>query len=152
MLLKRYYFEECVYRDTWAMTEALQNVADLIEDHYNQLYKTTLYEYDPIADVATVEELHEDQSGTGSANSSVQTRASEFPMGEDIGTARPTNSSENDSNTFQNTQQKRDYVLKKKGLHGVRTTQQLIEEQRRIILSIVPKYVEEFSELFMITI
>ena len=152
MILKRFYFEECVYHNTWAMTEALQHRADLIEEEDNKLYKTTIFEYDPLSDEEHSEEFSESASGTGSAQSDVTTKANDFPMGEDINTPRSVSSTENGSNTYSNTQNKRDYTLKKKGLRGVRSTQQLIEEERKIILAILPKYVEEFSELFMITI
>lgn len=149
---KRYYFEELIYHDTWAMTEALQNRADLIADYYNKLFKTTLYEYDPTGNVDLLEDHNETNSGTGSVNSNVHTLSNEFPMGEPINTPRPVQSSSNGSDSFSNTNANRNYKNKKSGLNGLKTKQELIEEERRIILSILPKYVEEFTNLFLVTI
>lgn len=149
---KRYYFEELCYHDTWAMTEALQNRADLIAEYYNKLYKTTLFEYDPLANVGITEDHDETNSGTGSTNSNVNTLSNEFPMGEPINTPRPVGSSTNGSNSFSNTNANRNYKNKKTGSNGMRTRQELIEQERNIIISILPKYVEEFTNLFVIKI
>lgn len=152
-ILRRYYFEELAYKSTWAMTQALQNIADHVQEYYNKLYKTTLLEYDPIEDVDIKEKFHEDATGTGSANSSVQTQNNEFPMGEEAGVSRPVSTSENGSQSYSNTDAKRDNELHRHGLNGrTRSRQELIEQERRIILPILQKYVEEFNDLFMITI
>lgn len=134
------------------MTQALQNIADHVQEYYNKLYKTTLLEYDPIADVDIKEKFHEDATGTGSASSNVKTQNNEYPMGEEAGVSRPVSSSENGSNSFSNTDAKRDNELHRQGLRGQRSRQELIEQERRIILPILQKYVEEFNDLFMITI
>lgn len=151
-LLKRYYFEEICYHSTWAMTQALQNHSDLIADKYNKLYKTTLLEYDVLGDVDIKETMDEGTSSTGSANSTVNTKDNEFPMGQDINTERPVGSSKNDSSSFSNTKRNREYTLRRSGSNGMRTKQELIEQERKIILSIIPQFIEEFTNLFLIRI
>ena len=50
-MTERYLLEDWVYCNENLQRRAIQHTANMIADKYNKLYETTMYTYDPIANV-----------------------------------------------------------------------------------------------------
>lgn len=120
--------------------EHLQTVADFIKDKYNHLYDTTQYKYNPIENYHSTEII----TDTRRVNSDKSGKSSQFPM---------------DSNRERDVVQNKEgssevevfeHTLHRSGNIGVTTSQQMIQSERDMIISVKEMYVNEFTDYFMI--
>lgn len=160
-----YLLQDWVYPDAKLMAAQLQAVADLQKDYYNKLWETTQYKYDPIENYNMVEEVIKDKTTTTDNGTSTthpgeegyNTRTDNYNYPDDEGTEKRvaanndtiTGSMVNDSsNTHTN---EREYKFQRHGNIGVTTSQQMIDQERKLLIHIDEMYLREFDDYFMIT-
>lgn len=141
-LKERYYFEEMAYPNKYAMQLALQAKADEIADYFNELHKTTVYEYDPTINY----KMRETANGSSSSTATGNNNSKEYPQdnptnGKLIGSSDSTSSG---SATAQS-------ITERTGTIGL-TTQALIAQQREVLLNLVDRYENEFKDYFILSL
>lgn len=145
-----YYTFDCVYDNIFLMRKKLQLKADLLSTYYNKLYKTTLYDYNPIENYNRLEEHIIKSSEKGESSQNANNINSQYPM--NTISSKDVLKNQN-SNSIENSVNKEDSIkIHTSGNIGVTTSQQMIEQERQIILNIVEKYINEYQQLFMLTI
>lgn len=117
-----------------------------IMPYYVELYKTTQYEYNPIENYNMVEEGTDTATSNMSGNS--ENRFSDTPMGEiDNLDSHLTEASRDTSSS--NTSSSNKHNFKRSGNIGVTTTQQMIEQERKLIINIDMMIIDELKDLFL---
>lgn len=121
-----------------------------IMPYYVELWKTTQFEYNPIENYSMREEFTEDVASSGKNTGNTVEKMSDTPQGtvENLDThltsaTQHEGISENEgkSNTLN--------TGWRKGNIGVTTTQQMIEQERNIIINIDKMIIEELQDLFL---
>lgn len=130
-----------------------------IMPYYNQLYKTTLFEYNPIENYNMEERFEDTSKGSEASNSKGQSehvnRYSETPQGSitNIDDGWLTNLTKDNGNSEgESSSTSEQNTVHKGGRHGnigVTTTQQMIEQERNIILNIDKLIIDELQDLFL---
>lgn len=144
-----YLLEECVYEDSNLMTYMLQHKADEVKDYFNRLYRTTVYQYNPLENYRIVENEESVNSSTASSSTNSQTDSFEYPMdtqvqkqtGKGVGTGSGSSSGKSED--------KRNLV---RSGNVNKSAQEMIQAERDILLNIKELYLKQFSDYFMITI
>lgn len=136
---------EILYPDPGFLKQAIGAWSEKQLPVWQQLYDTTQYEYDPIANYDRTEHVEESSSGSSS--------------GSDSSTAKKT---AYNSNTFQDTgktesegqnqsEGSRTYDATVRGNIGVTTSQQMIEAQREVVkFNIVDYIINDFTKRFCV--
>ena len=121
-----------------------------IMPYYIELYKTTLFEYNPIENYNMTEGSDETTTSSGTTDGSSVEKFLDTPQSEvenldkyltsatkNEGTSKSDGKSENERNAW------------RKGNIGVMSTQNLIQQERDIILNIDMLIVDELKDLFL---
>ena len=117
-----------------------------IMPYYVELYKTTQYEYNPIENYSMTEEGTD--SGTSQNKGKNVNRYSNTPMGkiENLDThLTEATIDDTDSNASSSTE----HHFTRKGNIGVTTTQQMIQQERDLIVNLDKMIIEELKDLFL---
>ena len=148
-LKEHYLLEECVYWDSNLMTYVLQHKADEVKDYFNRLYRTTLYKYDPLENYKIVESEEGSNSSTASSSTNSQTDSFEYPMDTQNQKQTGKGLSTGSGSSSGKSEDKRNLI---RSGNVNRTAQEMIKEEREILLNIKELYLKQFSDYFMITI
>lgn len=147
-LLENFMFEAPVYQEIDTMAAALQARANLVNTELNELFRTTLHEFDPLSD----HEEHERtlSHGTVNSNSSGQNNSDvfDFTMNANPGTKRQVNNTGSTSNVTSYDSSDNDTEISRTGRRG--SAAALIEEERSIILNMKKELLRKFNDLFMV--
>lgn len=160
-MLNRYGMSEILWNPD-LQSVRLQAKADQIRAYFEELYKTTTFDYNPIDNYDRTETYeskeHVDESvsenGTGTVNSGNTAESYQYPMQStqprpvtrQVDTANQ--SSSDSANTKRDLGKDHDYKLRARGNIGVVTTQSMIKQERDIIINIIDDYVKSFGILF----
>lgn len=125
-----------------------------IMPYYVKLYATTQYDYNPIENYSMVEQGTDDITSSSKATNkhNSENRFSDTPMGkiENLDThltEATKDSSEGESNESGNSKQEHHFT--RKGNIGVTTTQQMIEQERKLIIDLDRMIIDELKDLFL---
>lgn len=117
----------------------MQTMIDLKREYYNSLYRTTLYDYNPIENYNRKETRTENLNSTQGLTSSTRDTVHGF-----TDSTATDSSGQSDTNT--------DSVMSISsiisGNVGVMSTQEMIQKERDILISITEQFVEEFKKFF----
>lgn len=151
-------------------TEMIQDIADLQREKYNALYDTMRYEYNPLENYRMIETEKTDGNGTNNRNEVFDGVNNQIPTewkttvkngGYGDGDAMAETSETEQTGVYEN---KTDNVLTVNGgdsIHtqrtltragniGITTSQQMIQSERDLLISILDLYFNEFAECFRI--
>lgn len=175
-ILKHYYLREigCETVGVWKLW--VNTKLEEIMPYYNQLYKSTLLEFNPLYDVDLTREHTKDNTEKGTTTNSDTVNSttnvnvtdrnlySDTPQGAITGlenenyltnarkitsnnnTTNTANSNGNSSNDVDSTE---DFLEKVKGKQGTNSYSKLLEEYRETFLNIDLQVINEFNDLFM---
>ena len=117
-----------------------------IMPYYVELYKTTQFEYNPIENYS----MKEDGTDTGTSNmdGSNENRYSDTPMGEINNLDSHLTEASRDKSSSKS-ESKTTHTFSRKGNIGVTTTQQMIEQERKLIINIDMMIIEDLKDLFL---
>lgn len=121
-----------------------------IMPYYVELYKTTLFEYNPIENYSMQEEFTEDVKSAGKNTAKAIEKTSDTPQGtiknlETYLSSATQNEGESSNEGNSNTKNKG----WRKGNIGVTSSQQLIQQERDLIINIDMMIIEELKDLFL---
>lgn len=117
----------------------IQTMVDLKRDYYNKLYQTTLFEYNPIENYNRKEIRSENLNSTQGLTSSTRDSVHGF-----TDSTATDSSGQSDTNT-DSTMTVNSSIS---GNIGVMSTQEMIQKERDIIISVTELFVEEFKKFF----
>lgn len=175
-ILKHYYLREigCETVGVWKLW--VNTRLEEIMPYYNQLYKSTLLEFNPLYDVDLTREHTKDNTEKGTTTNSDTVNSttnvngtdrnlySDTPQGAITGlenenylsNARKITSNNNTTNTANSNGKSsndvdstEDFLEKVKGKQGTNSYSKLLEEYRETFLNIDLKVINEFNDLFM---
>lgn len=164
-----------LWNDYDVMMIKMQYVANDIRDEFDKLYETMQYEYNPIENYRLNESFQEhsaedfsaesgnNENGSSTSNTNDEASRNENIYGYNTTVSSPDNltSSSENSNTNsdynsskQSTETSNDmkdlnHNMLRYGNIGVMTTQQMIQQERDLILNLLSDYVNRFSKLFL---
>lgn len=121
-----------------------------IMPYYIKRYKTTLLEYNPLENYSMTEEFTDDGTSSGKTSSKGSERHSDTPMN-DISNLddhmTDASRSENTADTEGKSNSK--HAGWRKGNIGVTSSQDLLKQERDVILNIDMEIIEELQDLFL---
>lgn len=143
-IIEHYYFRQIGFETVGRFCFYLNVRMREIMPRMIKLWKTTQYNYNPIENYNMIEESTDERKNTGESLA----KFSETPQGEieNIKNGRYlTNAThaEDNQNALEN------HELMRKGNIGVTTTQQMIEQERKITIDIDLMIIEELKDLFV---
>lgn len=160
MLYQEYHRTYGVYNTPQEMIDELNAHITLNRPYWEHLYRTTLYTYNPIENYRMVEEEDESTCGERRNQTTNQSQVDTNTTGKQFGyneatpsdTQREVGRSASVGGTGSNdkTRTKGKRKLTRSGNIGVTTSQQMIQSERDLIISIIRKYVESFRPFFII--
>ena len=150
LMFRYYYAWEMVWPNETLMAHQLQNRADLNREYWTHIWETTRYDYDPIENYNRYEEYTDIENNTGNSNSVGSADTSQYPM--TTGGAKKVTSGADKTTTDTTNDRRTNHTAHLHGNIGVTTTQEMIEQERRITLRLMEDYIRDFSGLFMLTI
>lgn len=143
-IIEHYYFRQIGFETVGRFKFMLNTRLREIMPRYNKLYKTTLFKYNPI------ENYNMEEKGTDKRKSDSETLAkySDTPQGEVDGLLDGkymTNATHGtDKNSGEDT-----HEFSRHGNIGVTTTQQMIEQERKIIIDLDLMIIDDLKDLFL---
>lgn len=143
-IIEHYYFRQIGFETVGRFVFKLNERLRLIMPRINKIYKTTLFKYNPIENY----NMEEEGTDTRKANNETLSKYSETPPNElqdfkDGKYLTSVNHAE-DENTGEDK-----HVFTRHGNIGVTTTQQMIEQERNIIIDLFAMVIEELKTLFL---
>lgn len=125
-----------------------------IMPYYIELYKTTLFEYNPIENYSMREEFFDESKNKGKTNASSLDKHNDTPMTEladlkDHLNHHLTAATQNDSEASSEATNDSKHSGWRKGNIGVTTSQQMIQAERDIIINIDKMIIDELQDLFL---
>lgn len=145
-IIDHYYMSQIGFETFGRFKHELNTRMREIMPYYVELYKTTQYDYNPIENYS-MQEGSEDL-GTSEGSSKGLQKYSDTPQSkvENLNT-HLTNVTQNDASSKGSN--KTSHTAWRKGNIGVTTSQQMIEQERDIILNIDKLIIEELQDLFL---
>lgn len=149
-IVDRYYMRQIGFETFGRFKHELNTRMREIMPYYVDLWKTTQFEYNPIENYAMTEEFTDNVKSEGTNNAKSVEKVSDTPQGkiENLQThlSGATENEGNSSNTG-----KSDSLHKgwRKGNIGVTTSQQMIQQERDLIINIDVMIIEELEDLFL---
>ena len=138
---------EILYPDAEFMREAIGAWSSVEVDKWEELEKTLHYDYDPIANYDRREEWTDDSEGSSTATSTATGKQAGYNS-QELVTSDGSESGGSSSGTS-----KSKHIGTVSGNIGVTTTQQMIEEERRIsVFDIDHVIIQEFKKEFCIMV
>ena len=146
-----HYYHRQIGAETWALFKYNVNVRMReIMPYYVDIYKTTQYDYNPIENYAMTEEFIDKAEGSATSSGNSSERVSDTPQNS-IDNLDNYISSASKSDTKGQSESKNDskHTGWRKGNIGVTTTQQMIEQERKITLNLDLEIIKELKDLFL---
>ena len=146
-----HYYNQQIGFETWGRFKFELNVKMReIMPYYIDIYKTTQYEYNPIENYSMREEFIDVNEGTAKSGSKSTERFSDTPQSsidnlDNYMTTATKNEGEGNSESKTNN----NHSGWRKGNIGVTTTQQMIEQERKVTLNLDVMIIEELQPLFL---
>lgn len=143
-IIEHYYFRQIGFETVGRFIFMLNVRLREIMPRMNQLYNTTLFKYNPIENYSMVEE----GTDTRSADSESLGKYSETPQGElqNLIDGKYLSSANHGTDKAKGEEK---HHFTRKGNIGVTTTQQMIEQERKIIIDLDLMIIEELKDLFL---
>lgn len=130
---------ECLYPDPRFMRWAISSWSNVNSERWEKLYRTTVFEYDPIVNYDRKEEWTDVSSGKGTGTESQWAFNSDNPV--------PSTKSDSENNASGK------HIGRVTGNIGVTTTQALIEEERKVLkFNMYELIAQEFAESFCLMV
>ena len=122
-----------------------------IMPYYVELYKTTKFQYNPIENYNMNEDSEDISKNTSNENSENVNRFSETPQGriENLDDGFLTSATKDTGKNDSSSNGELKHTAARHGNIGVTSTQQLITQERELILNIDMRIVEELNVLFL---
>ena len=121
-----------------------------IMPYYVELYKTTLFEYNPIENYNMTEGSEENVKSSGSSEGTSLEKFSDTPQSEVSNLDKYLSSATQNEGTNKSTgASDTKHTAWRKGNIGVMSTQNLIQQERDIILNIDKLIIDELKDLFL---
>ena len=143
-IIEHYYFRQINFETVGRFKFYLNVRLREIMPRYNKLYKTTIYKYNPIENY-TMEE-----GSTDKRNGNVDTlnKLSDTPQGEltNLIEGKYVSSATHSSDK---TEGKDEHSAWRHGNIGVTTTQQMIEQERKVTIDLDMMIIEDLKDLFL---
>lgn len=156
--IRHFFFREIGFETVERFKFHLETKLNEIYPYYSHLYKTSIYDYNPILNYDVDEEITREVEGTSSMNASSRgsgnNKQFDTPITKNnnyknspsfINDISDSSEQQGNSNNSQLETNKR----RTKGNIGVMTTQDLIMKERQIIINIDKLIIEECEDLFM---
>ena len=160
LIYQEYHNQYGIYNSPLEMLEELRAQIAMNGDYWEKLYETTKFEYNPINNYDMAESEEDCRCGESEAQSTQTDSANGTTTGRQYGynessatntTQEVSQSGSTTGNSGRERSRNREArTLTRSGNIGVTTTQQMIEQERNIIISVLRKYVESFRPFFMI--
>ena len=143
-IIEHYYFRQIGFETVGRFKFMLNTRLREIMPRMNKLYKTTLFKYNPI------ENYNMEEKGTDKreAKSEGLGKFSETPQGE-IQNVIDGKYLTNASQATDSNEGKEEHYFTRHGNIGVTTTQQMIEQERKIIIDLDMMIINELNDLFL---
>ena len=158
-IINHYFFRQIGFETAGRFRFELNTRMNEIMPYYVELYKTTLFNYNPLENYNMVEEFKDtskgSEEGSSSAKGSSTSKYSDTPHSrtENIDDGYLTSQTDEDNEstgTNQSTNTRDDtHTGMRKGNIGVTSTQQLITQERELIINIDRMIIEELQDLFL---
>lgn len=143
-IIEHYYFRQIGFETIGRFIFQLNVRLREIMPRYNQLYKTTLFKYNPIENY----NMEEKGTDTRKANGETLGKYSETPQGE-INNLIEGKYLTNATHGTDKTEGEENHTFTRHGNIGVTTTQQMIEQERKIIIDLDMMIIEDLKDLFL---
>ena len=160
LLYQEYHNQYGVYANPMEMLTELTAFIDMNRVYWEEYFKTTQYEYNPIENYDMTETEADSRCSENQSQGNQINDLRNVESGQQFGynESTPTDTIRTESlntgsvgtNRAERSRIKGDRELRRHGNIGVTTTQQMIQSQRDVLISVVRKYVESFRPLFMI--
>ena len=153
-IVDHYYMSQIGFETFGRFKHELNTRMREIMPYYVELYKTTQFEYNPIENYSMREEFLDDSNATGSSLASGLDKLNDTPMTE-ISDLKAhlnhhlTSVTENNSEATSEAKSNSKHEGWRKGNIGVTTTQQMIQQERDVILNLDKLIIDELQDLFM---
>ena len=143
-IIEHYYFRQIGFETVGRFIFMLNVRLREIMPRMNKLYETTLFKYNPIENYS----MEEEGTDKRSADSENLAKYSETPQGElqNLIDGKYLSSASHGTDKSQGEEK---HHFTRKGNIGVTTTQQMIEQERNIIIDIDLKIINELNDLFL---
>lgn len=149
-IIEHYYMRQIGFETPGRFKFELNKKMREIMPYYIELFKTTQFNYNPIENYNMKEGSTDVSTGSESGTGKSTSRVSDTPQGsiENIDKYMSSAQKEDHENASK-TDSKLTHEAHRTGNIGVTTTQQMIEQERKIILNIDMLIIEELNELFL---
>ena len=151
----RFLFDEIGAETVARFKHNLRTMLNEIMPYYSHLYKTTLYEYDPMLNYDLTEEINrelnnvEELTGNTTNNNKSFDTPINFSNNEYVNSPSFIQDDTTNNNHNRTGETKETHTRRTKGNIGVMASQDLIEKERNIIINIDKLILEELNILFM---
>ena len=153
--INHFYYDEIGSETIGRFKHNLRTMLNEIMPYYSHLYKTTLYEYNPILNYDLTEEINRElnnieelKGNTTNNNKSFDTPIN-FSTDEYVNSPSFIQDDTTNNNHNRTGETKERHTRRTKGNIGVMSSQDLIEKERNIIINIDKLILEELNILFM---
>lgn len=143
-IIEHYYFRQIGFETVGRFKFALNRRLREIMPRMNQLYKTTLFKYNPIENY-NMEESGKDKTKGSGENVG---KYSDTPQGVLDGVVEGSYLT-NATHGTNKSEGETDHYFTRHGNIGVTTTQQMIEQERKIIIDLDLMIIDELKDLFL---
>ena len=143
-----------VYTDPQDQLDEMQSYIDRMRGYWEELYKTTTYDYNPInnydmTETENTENCSQGESvGSRTANGSTSATGRQYGYNEtkptDVQSESGATSDAQTTSQSDRTRGKQERTLTRSGNIGVMSTQQMIKMQREVLTSVLRDYVHSF--------
>lgn len=153
--INHFYYDEIGSETIGRFKHNLRTMLNEIMPYYSHLYKTTLYEYDPILNYDLTEEINRELNNVEELTGNTINNNKSFDTPINFSTNEYINSpsfiqDDTTNNNHNRTGETRETHRRiTKGNIGVMASQDLIEKERNIIINIDKLILEELNILFM---
>lgn len=143
-IIEHYYFRQIGFETVGRFKFMLNTRLREIMPRMNKLYKTTIYKYNPIENYNMEEGSTDESKSSGEALN----KFSDTPAGElkNLIEARYLTSANHDTNNSEGTAK---HSAWRHGNIGVTTTQQMIEQERKVTIDLDVMIIDELKDLFL---
>ena len=153
--INHFYYDEIGSETIGRFKHNLRTMLNEIMPYYSHLYKTTLYEYDPILNYDLTEEINrelnnvEELTGNTTNNNKSFDTPINFSTNDYVNSPSFIQDDTTNNNHNRTGETKETHTRRTKGNIGVMSSQDLIEKERNIIINIDKLILEELNILFM---
>lgn len=149
-IIEHYMFRQIGFETAGRFKFELNKLMREIMPYYIEMYKTTLFKYNPIENYSMMEHTTDETAGDETAKGESLSKYSDTPQGSVDRIDKYLTSATKDDNSGSRTHKnKLTHDAWRKGNIGVTTTQQMIQAERDIIINIDMMIVEELQVLFL---